>query len=146
MTDAALSPRDFGALLGAVYALDLDEEGHIRALREAWARLPVGGELTTAFAFRADSAELAVLEHFFSATPEVRGLFEQVTGAASREYKLALLRSRPVFGPMSTDYGRTSAARTARELGFPEFRALSCKLPPTENQQGVAIGAWCVAL
>jgi len=129
--------RDLGELLAAIYALELDEDGHLRAIQEAWGRLPIGGELTMAFAIRADAAEVVVLDQLHLNVPSLKEAFVQVLPSVSRAYRLGLLRAPPFFGAMSMAYGRTRAAQASRERGVHDFR---CMHAPTGTGFAVTVG------
>lgn len=113
-------------LLSASYALDLDEESHMRALHEAWTQTSLGSPASVAFAWHADGAGGSVVEHVRASLPGMTEIFAQVLAASSRHYVLSLLRSRPLFGLLSDHYSRTRAQATAARTGFPDFVGLNC--------------------
>lgn len=128
---------DIEALLSAIYALELDQEAHVRALREAWSRPRLGGEAAMCISHRACRAQVLAVEHFDAGRPELVPIAAQASAAMSREMKLRLLRGKPMGGLVTSAFARTRAMQVSRQLGVPEFVGM---MAPTLSGFNVVLG------
>jgi DNA-binding NarL/FixJ family response regulator len=135
----SVAPRDLEALLAAIYALDLDEGAHARALREVWSRPGLGGEHAVCVTRRACPARIVQIERFETGrTEEMRSVFSQMEPAISREMTLRMIRGRPIFALATSLPGSARGMQVSRRLGVPDFLGL---MAPTNTGFSVVLGA-----